>query len=67
MQSINGATATGSPVHSDAIDITKTPQANGGVKAQVTSHMTGNSSKGVEGGINNPGGGSHGPRFTNNH
>lgn len=40
MQSLNGAETTGSPVHSDFPGvITKTPQANGGVKPIITSHM----------------------------
>lgn len=44
MQSINGSTGGGSPVHSDfPFPIIKLPQENGGIKAKVTSHQIGNS------------------------
>lgn len=44
MQSINGATSSGSPIHSDNPGpMEKTEQENGRVKAIVTSHMLGNS------------------------
>lgn len=44
MQSLNGAEATGSPIHSDnPYQLQKTSQENGRVPPIVTSHMTGNS------------------------
>ena len=50
--SIQGGTTTGSPVHSDFPGyIEKTEQANGRVPFKVTSHMTGNNTEGIEGGI----------------
>lgn len=56
MDQVNGSTTGGSPVHSDFPgNITKTSQENGRVASKVTSHMTGDSSKGVEGSINNKG------------
>lgn len=68
MNQVNGSTTGGSPVHSDNPGKEQnTSQENGGVKPIVTSHMTGNSGNGIEGGINNTGGGTHGPRFTGNH
>lgn len=64
MESINGATSSGSPVHSDFPGkITKTSQENGRVAAKVTSHMTGDSSKGTEGSINNKGAAGRGSPF----
>lgn len=64
MDSINGSTSSGSPVHSDNPGpMQKTIQENGRVKATVTSHMTGDSSKGVEGSINNKGGAGRGSPF----
>lgn len=44
MQSINGATSTGEPIHSDNPGpMIKTPQANGGIEAKVTTYMVGRS------------------------
>lgn len=64
MQSTNGSTTSGSPIHSDFPGtIIPTPQANGGVKPIVTSHMTGNSKNGIEGGIDNKGSGHRGSPF----
>lgn len=60
---IDGAISSGEPVHSDAIKITKTSQENGRVKANATSHNTGDSSKGVEGSINNKGSAGRGSPF----
>ena len=53
---ITGGGATGQVEHTDWVaELHKLPQANGGVKAIVTSHMTGNNEEGPEGGINNRG------------
>lgn len=60
---VDGAVSSGEPIHSDAIKITKTSQENGRVSAKVTSHNTGNSSKGVEGSINNKGAAGRGSPF----
>lgn len=55
----------GGPVHSDDPGpMTPTPQANGGVTPKLTSYSMGNSNEGIEGGINNKGSGTHGPRFS---
>ena len=49
---IQGGTSAGSPVHSDFPGyIEKTEQANGRVPYKVTTHMAGNNSEGIEGGI----------------
>lgn len=43
MQSINGASSTGEPIHSDFPGVIKpTSEANGGVKPKITTHMVGN-------------------------
>lgn len=64
MQSINGSTSSGSPIHSDNLGpMQKSGQENGRVKATVTSHNTGDSSKGVEGSINNKGAAGRGSPF----
>lgn len=56
MTQINGSTTGGSPVYSDNPGpMQKSGQENGRVKATVTSYQQGNSSKGIEGGINNTG------------
>lgn len=71
MTQVNGSTNYGSPVHSDNpkevayVTMGSDGQGNGRVTPVVTSHMTGNSNNGVEGGINNKGEGTHGPRFNN--
>lgn len=58
MQSINGSTTGGSPVHSDNPKevgyVTKGSdgQENGRVASKVTRHMMGNSDNGIVGGIN---------------
>lgn len=64
MNQVNGSTAGGSPIHSDNPGKEKnTSQANGRVTAKVTSHMTGNSGNGIEGGINNNGSAGRGSPF----
>lgn len=64
MNQVNGSTTGGSPVHSDFPGtITKTSQENGRVSAKVTSHNLGDSSKGVEGSINNRGASGRGSPF----
>ena len=53
---LSGGLAHDAEEHSDNLQgLEKLPQANGGVKAKVTSHMTGNNSEGIEGGIDNKG------------
>lgn len=64
MQSINGSTTGGSPVHSDNPgSMQKSGQENGRVKATVTSHNTGDNSKGVDGSVNNKGSAGRGSPF----
>ena len=49
---LSGGTTDGGESHSDWVgQMEKMPQANGGVKPVITSHMTGNNSEGIEGGI----------------
>ena len=49
---LSGGLAHDAEVHSDFPgEMMKLPQANGGVPTKVTSHMTGNNSEGIEGGI----------------
>ena len=49
---LSGGVSHDAEEHSDNLQgLEKLPQANGGVKAKVTSHMTGNNSEGIEGGI----------------
>ena len=49
---LSGGLAHDAEEHSDNLQgLEKLPQANGGVKAKVTSHMTGNNDPGIEGGI----------------
>ena len=59
-----GSNSPGSPVHTDNLQgLEKLPQANGGVPAVFTSHMTGNNKEGIVGGIDNKGIGTHESRF----
>ena len=47
-----GGTTDGGESHSDWVgQMEKLPQSNGGVPMKITSHMTGNNSEGIEGGI----------------
>ena len=49
---LSGGTTDGGESHSDWVGtMEKMPQANGGVPMKITSHMTGNNSEGIEGGI----------------
>ena len=49
---LSGGTTDGGESHSDWVgQMEKMPQANGGVKPVITSHMTGNNEEGIEGGI----------------
>ena len=53
---LSGGVSHDAEEHSDWVgEMIKLPQANGGVKTKVTSHMTGNNSEGIEGGIDNKG------------
>ena len=53
---LSGGLAHDAEEHTDNLQgLEKLPQANGGVKAKITSHMTGNNSEGIEGGIDNKG------------
>lgn len=64
MDQVNGSTTGGSPIHSDNPGpMQKSGQENGRVKATVTSHNTGNSTKGIEGSINNKGAAGRGSPF----
>jgi hypothetical protein len=54
--SITGGLTNDAEVHTDNLQgLEKLPQANGGVPAIVTSHMTGNNKEGIVGGIDNRG------------
>lgn len=49
---LSGGTTDGGESHSDWVGtMEKMPQANGGVPMKIISHMTGNNSEGIEGGI----------------
>ena len=49
---LSGGTTDGGESHSDWVGtMEKMPQANGGVPMKITSHMTGNNTEGIEGGI----------------
>ena len=53
---LSGGTSDGGESHSDWVgQMEKLPQSNGGVPMKITSHMTGNNSEGIEGGIDNKG------------
>ena len=49
---LSGGTTDGGESHADWVGkMEKLPQSNGGVSPKITSHMTGNNSEGIEGGI----------------
>ena len=53
---MDGGSVSGQEEHSDWVGkMEKLPQSNGGVPMKITSHMTGNNSEGIEGGIDNKG------------
>ena len=53
---LSGGTTDGGESHSDWVgQMEKMPQANGGIKPIISSHMTGNNEEGIVGGIDNKG------------